>query len=145
MADGKTAFESGARIYIDSNIWVYFIEANPRFVEAVRQVFLAAQAAGARLVTSEIAIAECLYKPAKDGNATALAAYERLFGSGEIEFTPLDGALARRASLHGGALGLKLIDAMHYLSALESGCDVFVTADAQFRSGPQMRVLVVEA
>ncbi|MGL5362500.1 MAG: type II toxin-antitoxin system VapC family toxin [Bosea sp. (in: a-proteobacteria)] len=138
-------FASGSRLYIDSNIWVYFIEANPLFVEAVRQLFLQAEAAGARLVTSEIAIAECLYKPAKDGNTLALAAYDLLFGSGEIEIIPVDGALARSAALHGGMLGLKLIDAMHYLGALESGCDIFVTADAQFRSGPQMRVTILEA
>lgn len=145
MADGMAEFASTSRLYIDSNIWVYFIESNPVFVETMRQILQAVEAAGARLVTNEITIAECLYKPAKEANHAALAAYDRLFASGEIEITPLDGALARRAALQGGALGLKLIDAMHYLSALESGCDVFVTGDSQFRSGPQMRVMVVGA
>jgi predicted nucleic acid-binding protein len=139
MAD----FSGTSRVYIDTNIWVYYIEANPAFVEAVRRVLLAVEAAGAHLVTNEITLAECLYKPAKDGNHAALDAYDRLFGSGEIEITPLDGTLARSAALHGGQLGLKLIDAIHYIGALEAGCDVFVTADARFRSGPAMRVGVV--
>jgi predicted nucleic acid-binding protein len=139
MAD----FAGGSRVYVDSNIWVYYIEANPAFVEAVRQIFVTVEKAGARLVTNEITIAECLYKPAKEGNAAALDAYDRLFGSGEIEITRLDGALARSAALHGGQLGLKLIDAIHYIGALECGCDVFVTADSQFRTGPKMRVMLV--
>jgi predicted nucleic acid-binding protein len=132
-----------SRIYVDTNIWIYFIEGHPDFAGPVHQLFLQAEAAGATLVTNEITMAECLYKPAKEANADALDAYERLFASGEIELMPLDGALARRAALTGGALGLKLIDAIHYLGALESGCDVFVTADAQFRSGPQMRVVAL--
>ena len=138
------SLNSASRVYVDTNIWIYFIESHPAFVEKVRRLFAAVQEAGAQLVTSELAIAECLYKPARDANAAALSAYARLFDSGEIEITPLDGGLAKRAAVNGGQLGLKLIDAIHYMSALEWACDIFLTSDSAFKSGPMTEVIRIE-
>ena len=137
------SLDSASRIYVDTNIWIYFIESHPAFVEKVRRLFAAVQEAGAQLVTSELAIAECLYKPARDANAAALSAYARLFDSGEIEITPLDGGLAKRAAVNGSQLGLKLIDAIHYMSALEWACDIFLTSDSAFKSGPMTEVILL--
>jgi len=129
-------------VYIDTNIFVYFVEAAPDFFQKVKELFEHIAAVGARLVTSEITIAECIYRPSQENDAALVSVYEMLFEqSGEIGLVPLDGALAKRTAATGGGLGLKLIDAVHYISALESGCDFFVTSDAAFRSGPQMAVL----
>ena len=179
-------FESASRIYVDSNIWVYFIEANPEFVEKVRRLFAAAQEAGAQLFTSELAPVACVGQfsrfcqahrevrgpraaldRALPGALAALSiyvtrptsrmpvhtggrrqrsgalAYARLFDSGEIEITPLDGGLAKRAAVNGGQLGLKLIDAIHYMSALEWACDIFLTSDSAFKSGPMTEVIMI--
>ena len=92
-------------------------------------------------MTSELTIAERVYHPAKTDNAAAIDAYERLFGTGGIEIVPIDGGLAKRAATHGGKIGLKLVDAMHYFAALEFGCEVFVTNAGGFRSGPKLRVV----
>ncbi len=138
-------FPNGSRLYLDTNIWIYYIEANPSFVRKVHDVIVAAEATVSTLVTNEITVAECLYKPSTDDNLTAMQAYDQLFASGEIELVPLDGALARQAASHGGKLGLKLIDAIHYMSALTSGCDHFITSDARFRSVPGLKVLTIQA
>jgi predicted nucleic acid-binding protein len=138
------SLSASSRVYIDTNVWIYYIESTPAFVAKARAFFVAVEAAGAQLITNEIAIAECLYKPSQDGNAAALDAYERLFDSGEIEIAPLNGKLARTAAVNGGQLGLKLIDAIHYFSALEWGCDYFVTSDAGFKSGPMTTVIRIE-
>ena len=136
-------FPAQARIYVDSNIWIYFLEGHPAFAPEVRALFLAADKASARLLTSEIAIAECLIKPAKDRDQLKIAAYDTLFTRPVVEILPIDGALTRRAALAGGALGLKLVDAIHYVSALEAGCGYFLTGDSRFRSGPDLTVVGV--
>jgi predicted nucleic acid-binding protein len=129
-------------VYVDTNIFVYFVEAVPDFFQKTKELFEHAAAVGARLVTSEITLAECIYRPCQENDAPLVSVYETLFEqSGEIELVPLDGAIAKRAATAGGGLGLKLIDAVHYLSALEAGCDFFVTSDSAFRSGPKMAVL----
>jgi predicted nucleic acid-binding protein len=132
---------SSSSIYIDANILIYYIESNPQFVQKVRDLFAHIKLVGAKPVTNEITIAECIYKPSKEGEMKAIDSYERLFESGVLAITQLDGGLAKRAAMNGGRLGLKLIDAIHYVSALEFGCDLFVTSDGHFKSGPKMAVI----
>lgn len=131
----------GSRVYVDANVIIYFVEFNPQFTKKANDMFANVDRVGAFLLTNEITIAECLYRPAKHGDRKALLAYERFFNSGEIEITPLDGSLARRAALNGGGLALKLIDAIHYFAAIETHCDFFATADGMFKSSPEMEIL----
>jgi predicted nucleic acid-binding protein len=46
-----------------------------------------------------------------------------------------------RAAKTGAENGLKLIDALHYYTALETECEYFVTNDARFKSSPSLKVL----
>ncbi len=135
----------GSRLYIDTNIWIYYIESHPAFVKQVHDLFVSVEAAASTLATNEITVAECLYKPSAENNMAVIDAYGRLFASGEIELIPLDGTLAKQAAMQGGKLGLKLIDAIHYISALAHGCDHFITSDTRFRSGPGIKVVTMNA
>lgn len=133
-------------IYIDTNIFIYFIEKAPQFHSKVLAMFEHISKIGAIIKTSEITIAECLYHPAQQNNAELISIYENLFEkSGEIEIIFLNGARTKQAALYGGALGLKLIDSIHYISALEASCDFFITNDAKFKSGPKLKVILISA
>jgi predicted nucleic acid-binding protein len=134
--------KASSRVYIDTNIFIYFIEGSEKFFPQVKELFEHVGTLGAQIVTSEITVAECLYKPSQQQNQKLINIYEELFErTGEIELFPLDGLLTKQAALHGSQLGLKLIDAIHYESALQAGCDVLVSADTRFKSGPKMRAL----
>jgi predicted nucleic acid-binding protein len=131
-----------SRVYVDTNIFVYFIEGSEQFFPVAKKLFEHIVAVGAQVVTSEITVAECVYKPSHSQDQKLISIYEELFEkSGTIKLFPLDGMLTKQAALHGSQLGLKLIDAIHYESALQARCDVFVSADKRFKSGPQMRIL----
>jgi predicted nucleic acid-binding protein len=132
-----------SRIYVDTNIWIYYIEAKPDLWPKVDAFFAKAEAARAALVTNEIAVAECLVKPSRQGDRQIVDLYEAFFAGSEIEIAALNGGLARRAALATGALGLKLIDAIHYLSALEADCNYLLTGDGRFKSGPRLKVISV--
>lgn len=133
-------------VYIDTNIFIYFVEATPKFHSKALTIFEHVARLGATIKTSEITIAECLYQPAQASNTKLISIYEALFeNSGEIEMIALNGELAKRAAMKGGLLGLKLVDAIHYISALEAGCNFFVTSDARFKSGPKLKVILVSA
>ncbi len=135
---------AGEAVYVDTNVFIYFIEATPVLFERAASAFTRLAQTGARLLTSELTVAECLYQPARDGNGKLVKVYEDLFETpGDVTLLPLTGELARRAAMAGGGIGLKLADAIHYLSAVEAGCSVFLTGDGQFRSGPHMRVVKV--
>jgi predicted nucleic acid-binding protein len=137
-------FAQSSRIYVDTNIWIYYIEANPAFLPKVIAVLLKASDARARLVTSELAVAECLIRPSRENNQALIALYENFFTEGDVETVGLDGALTRRAARAGGPLGLKLIDAIHLMSAREAGCSYFLTGDARFKSATDLTVVGIE-
>lgn len=137
---------ANSRVYVDSNIFIYFIENTPKFHSRVESLFEEISRVDATIMTNEIAIAECLYQPAKTRNTNLIRIYESFFEApGQIEIDLLTGELCKQAALHGGALGLKLIDAIHYFSAFEAGCSHFVTSDTSFKSGPKMKVLLISA
>ena len=78
-------------VYIDTNIFVYFVEAAPDFFEKVKELFEHVAAAGARLVTSEITLAECIYRPSQENDAALVSVYEMLFEqSGEVDLVCVD-------------------------------------------------------
>lgn len=135
----------GARVYTDSNIWIHHIEASPGWAAPVGHLLDAVDAVRARLVTSELTWAECVYKPAKDGATSTLSAFQALFANGGIELAALSGPLVLRAAQQGAGIGLKLLDAVHYLTALEAGCTHFATSDKGFRPGPALQVLTIAA
>jgi predicted nucleic acid-binding protein len=128
-------------IYVDTNILVYYVDGLSSLTPKAIALLDEARELGARLVTSELTVAECIYKWHRERNLARVAVYQDLFRSDFVELYPVTGDLAIRAAQEGGELGLKLIDAIHYMSALEAGCDVFVTADRKFRSTQYLEVV----
>jgi predicted nucleic acid-binding protein len=136
---------NASRLYADSNVFIYLLEASPDFFVLAKRLFDHIDTVGARLLTNELTLAECIYKPSREDDGVLVSRYEAFLEPGdEIEIIGLDGALATRAAKAGGKLGLKLADAVHYLSAYESGCQFFVTADTRVRSSPELEVLNIQ-
>ena len=137
-----TYLVTGNKVYIDSNMFIYQFEKLDGFAERAAMLFSEVEIQGGRLVTSELTIAECCYRPAGDGNGLLLSAYQDFFEeSGEVELVLLSGSLVKRAALIGALLGLKLLDAIHYVSALDAGCTHFLTGDKAFKSSSELRVV----
>lgn len=132
---------SGDRIYVDSNAFIYVVENYQPFAESLRAFFAQCAAKRAVLVTSELTIAECLYRPFRERHAAFIRDYDDLFASDDVEIVELRGQVARYGAEIGGALRLKLLDAIHYASALQAGCSTFVSYDLQYRSRPGLRLL----
>ncbi|MGL5113769.1 MAG: type II toxin-antitoxin system VapC family toxin [Beijerinckiaceae bacterium] len=139
-----TTIPTGAAVYLDANVFIYWVEGAEPMFGAARKAFDLIIAASAKMMTSDLAVAECLYQPCRNNNAALVASFEEFLLSNEqVELLPLNGQVALNAARNGGAWGLKLLDAIHYATALEHGCAVFVTADRRFRSSPDMKVMVI--
>jgi uncharacterized protein len=132
-----------ARIYVDTNLWIHHVQAVPLWVDRVGLFLRAAAEAEATLLTSQFAWAECISKPARDNDQLAMAAFDEFFQTDDIEMLPFNGELAIRAARLGGGVGLKLADAIHFLSALHFGCTHFATSDRRFRSGEELEIILI--
>jgi predicted nucleic acid-binding protein len=54
---------------------------------------------------------------------------------------PVDGEQLKAAARVGARKGLKLVDALHFVAAMESQCALFLTNDARFRSSDGIEVV----
>lgn len=119
------------RLYLDTNIFIYFLEGDQRYNDAVEQVFRCCEEFNIAVFTSEITIAECLIGPYKKKSVELIQKYESFFEkTGDaISIVPVESSILWDAPNIAVQYGLKLIDAVHVTTAFSCGCDGFVTND----------------
>ena len=129
-------------IYVDANIFIYFVEGAGAERETATALFLEAADRGIRLVTGEISIAECLRGVIGQDEATAASIYRDLFSNGSIvEMVAADPILYEYAALAGSLFSLKLVDAIHLASAVMADCDAFLTNDKGIRGPETLQII----
>src|SRR5436305_4662160 len=106
-------------IGLDSAIFIYFIERNPRYLSVVRPLFQAIANGSLSGVTSGLTLMETLVVPLRAGNAIVAHQYERfLRRRGNLRLIPLDFGLLRAAAHGRATTRLKTPDASQVASAL---------------------------
>lgn len=136
--------QSASRIYLDTNVLIYFVERTDALQVKVAQLFDFAVSSSIQIYMSEVGVAECLYGAFKRKSAALEAKYNEIFYEiGLFELLPLDGARAVLAAKIGAEEGLKLVDALHFCAALEADCSIFMTNDARFKSSHDVHVLQI--
>lgn len=138
----KVRFETGSVVYLDTNPIIYLTEANPVFRRSITALFKALEAAGARLITSELALSEVLVRPLRQNDLELIAQYERLFDT-LLDARPISReVLLLTAQLRAETASLKTPDAIHVATATLAEAAVFVSADAGIRGLPESIRLV---
>ena len=120
-----------SRLYLDTNIFIYFLEGHRELGETVSRVFELCEEYGIAVFTSEITITECLMGPHKNKNAELIEKYEAFFHSaaGTIGILPTDSSILWETPHIAAKYRLKLVDSIHVATAVASGCDCFLTND----------------
>lgn len=138
----NSAIVAARKIYVDSNIIIYFIDGDETSQRLAGRLFEYAEERGVELVTSEIAVGECLYGAHKLGRSDSVARFESLFEDmGLFRLVPVELDILEAAARFGPAHGMKLIDAIHATSAIADGCDAFVTNDRGIKPTEALRVV----
>ena len=136
---------SASRIYLDSNALIYFVERSDALQKKVGAVIAWAIDAKAAIVVSEIGIAECLHGAYKLQNAALEETYNEIFYTIALfDIAPVDGALVKAAAKIAAEKALKLVDAIHFLTAVETRCEVFLTTDRRFHSSHTVEVVQID-
>lgn len=129
MTWDSTSF-TGDRLYQDTNIIVVAIEQGNPWSEQLRELFRAIDERAIHAFTSDLTLAEALAKPLAVGATDLVSTYETLLAPRSvIAVVPIDRAILRAASELQGQLGVKLADAIHLATAIQSTCDFVVTND----------------
>lgn len=128
-------------VYLDTNIWIYALEAYPEFVSPLTELFRAIDRGELRAVTSELTLAEVLIKPIFDQNIQRQTVYKQTLRSAAfLAVLPVDREILIQAATLRAESQLKLPDAIHVATAFSTGCSVFLTNDQRLRNIPNLAV-----
>jgi predicted nucleic acid-binding protein len=132
-------------IGLDSSIFIYYMEENPRYLPLVDPIFDAIADGHLKVATSALTLLETQVVPLRAGNEVLARQYERfLTRSDHLRLVPIDHALLRAAAHVRATTRLKTPDAIQVASALSAGCPTFLTNDGRIPSLPGLRVLQLE-
>ncbi len=125
-----------SRLYLDTNIFIYFLEENTDFSDLVASVFELCEKYNIAVFTSEITVTECLVGAYKKQSPTFIEKYEEFFQSVSeaITIIPVDSAILWEVPKITGSSNLKLVDSIHVMTAIFCGCDGFLTNDKAITS-----------
>jgi predicted nucleic acid-binding protein len=138
------AISAGARLYLDANIFIYFVEGHPAFANALALLFRGIDEGSIIAVTSELTLAEVLVKPLADGKPGIAEVYENVLATAsKIQMTPVSRDLLLASARLRAEWGGKLFDAIHIATALASNCDILLTEDRGIRTPPALTILRV--
>lgn len=121
------------RVYWDSMLFIYLLEANPAFGPKVRKILHQIVSRGDTLSTSVFSMGEILTGPRRRGSVSGVDAVRNYFLSGAVEILPFTETTADRYSRIRAANRVSQADGIHLAAAAEAGVDVFFTNDNGLR------------
>lgn len=124
-------------IYLDANTFIYGVEGDAATAEPIRDLFLALRAKPYTAVTSELTLAETL-APTRRPDALPLHLKRRLYldfivWSRFVELRPVTREVLYETADLRNAAQMKLPDAIHLVTAIQSKCSHFVSNDRGLR------------
>ena len=130
-------------IYLDSVIVIYHIDGDPPFRARANKQISDLESAGDRFAVSHLSRLECRLQPIRIGDAATLALYDDFFALANIQIVPITQAVFDRATLIRASLNFKVADSLHLATAVEAGCGLFLTNDAQLSRFPDIPVEIL--
>jgi predicted nucleic acid-binding protein len=145
------------RVYLDANVFIYALEGTEELKAAARTLLRGLKGRPGIGITSELTLAEVLAKPTREGPPVLARAYlDLLIWSKTVVLQPVSRDIliesaSYRAVAHSEAPAPRedrrnfLPDAIHVVTAVQSGCTSFVGKDARIRLPSGMRRIFPDA
>lgn len=127
---------AGRRVYIDANVFIYFLDQSTPHAAAATAILDAAAAGSFVAVTGQAAIAEVMVGPYRQGDPLVIRTVKEFFGSALwLDVVDHSAQMFDDAALLRATSGMPFIDALHVSTASQSRCDAVLTQDARMKSG----------
>lgn len=120
-----------ARIFWDTNLFIYLFEKNPEWSPRVVELRQRMQQRRDELLTSCLTVGEVMTKPRELGNAMLEKAYLNFFSGGAIELVTFDLEAAKRYAELRSRERVRPPDAIQLACAAAARSDLFVTNDGR--------------
>lgn len=121
------------RVYWDSMMFIYLLEANPVFAARVKRLRESMARRGDRLCTSTFTVGEVLTGPRKQKDDAGIRGIKKFFGSKDIEILPFNIESADKYSMIRADTRVTPADGIHLATAAATGVDLFITNDGELQ------------
>lgn len=136
---------AGQKVYIDTNIFIFFLKNEPIYFSVVAPLIEACAERQFFGITGELVLAEVMVHPYRSRDAKIIAAHKDFFAQKNfLTIAQHESRFFDEASQLAGQLGMKLIDAIHYRTAAQAGCHFFLTHDDGIPSSEAMQVINIK-
>jgi predicted nucleic acid-binding protein len=133
------------RMGIDTSIFIYHLEASPRYAGVAGRALSALADGTYTGITSPLTLMELMVKPLQLGRPEVADEYELLLaGFPNLMITDIDRPAARRASELRATYRLRPADAIQVGTSLRHGATAFLTNDRDLRRIKELQVIVLE-
>jgi predicted nucleic acid-binding protein len=134
-----------ANIFLDTAPVIYLIEKHPQFGVKVQTQLLTEAKQGSTFATSVATLMEFSVVPERAQQLQPITDFHRLMASLGAPLHAIAQPTAELAAkLRARYPALKGMDALQISSALQYGCDTFLTNDRKLKQVSELRVLLVE-
>lgn len=135
----------GGPVALDTPVFIYFIEENPRFLPVMDPVFAAIDGGALLAVTSALTLLEVLVVPYRAGDFALADRYEDALTRSRIRLVEIDRAQLRGAAqLRSAHRGIRTPDALQINAARSARCSAFVTNDKDLPTIPGLNILQIQ-
>ena len=132
-------------VALDTNIFIYQLQSNPRYVNLTHPIFQWLEQPGSRAVTSTITMTEILIQPYRDNDQDLIDKFSGLlFVYPNLEWISPNLEIASRAAEIRARHYLLTPDAVHAATAVDAGATAFLTNDPIFRRITSLEVLILD-
>ena len=120
-----------ARIFWDTNLFIYLFEHNPEWSSRVTEFRKRMVARGDELLTSYLTLGEALTKPKEAGNSILERSYRNFFTNGPVALIAFEAEAATRYAEIRSRERVRPADAIQLACAAAAHTDLFVTNDSR--------------
>jgi len=136
---------AGQSIYIDTNLFIYFLDHNTEFFSISAEILAATEQGKIFAFTGDITVAETLVKPYQINDLSLISAVKSFFFADNfLSIIPHDSATFDLSAQVRAKYSMKFADALHYATAIKSGCEIFITNDKGIRSTNEIDVILIK-
>ena len=134
-----------SRIALDTSVFIYQLQANPKYVGLTDEIFVWLQRAKSQGVTSTITLTELLVQPYRARNQQqADEIYGLLSTFPNLAWIAPSLEIADTAARLRAEHGLRTPDALQAATAISSSATALVRNDATFRKLPGVQIIVLD-
>jgi predicted nucleic acid-binding protein len=133
------------QLAFDTAPLIYLVEQHPPYFDRMLFIMGYIDSGSIEGTASIIALAEVLVQPLRTGNTVLAKRYEAvLSNSHHFHLEPTTLSIARRTADLRARYNLRIPDALHIATALDAGCDAFLTNDLGIKRVTEMTILVLD-